>query len=146
MAYKCPPKTMKKIMIFLAVFPLVVSCNTKGNNMESESVLNKEQLQGAWYAQSLEVNNQIIDTHEYPECLSAFVFKDDKVKLIQMSNNSENGGYYKISNETIYIHDLVTDQCVMKLKVNEITEKKLDLSVLDEQGVKMMLERMEEKQ
>lgn len=108
--------------------------------MESESVLNKELLQGAWYAQSLEVNNQIIDTHEHPECLSAFVFKDDKVKLIQMSNNSEN----KISNDTIYIHDLVTDQCVLKLKVNEITEKRLDLSVLDEQGVRMMLKRKED--
>ena len=34
----------------------------------------------------------------------------------------------------------------MKLKVNEITEKRLDLNVLDEQGVKMMLERMEDKQ
>ncbi len=135
---------MKRILFFLAVFPFVVSCNTKDNSMESESVLNKELLQGAWYAQSLEVNNQIIDTHEHPECLSAFVFKDDKVKLIQMSNNSENGGYYKISNDTIYIHDLVTDQCVMKLKVNEITEKRLDLSVLDEQGVRMMLERMED--
>ena len=117
-----------------------MSCNTKGNSMESESVLNKELLQGAWYAQSLEVNNQIIDTHEHPECLSAFVFKDDKVKLIQMSNNSEN----KISNDTIYIHDLVTDQCVLKLKVNEITEKRLDLSVLDEQGVRMMLKRKED--
>ncbi len=137
---------MKKLVFFLAAFHFVVSCNTKGNSMESESVLNKEQLQGAWYAKSLEVNNQIIDTHEHPECLSAFVFKDDKVKLIQMSNNSENGGYYKISNDTIYIHDLVTDQCVMKLKVNEITEKRLDLNVLDEQGVKMMLERMEDKQ
>lgn len=137
---------MKKLIIYLALFPFVMSCATKGNRMEKEGTLNKEQLQGAWYAQSLEVNSQVIDTHEHPECLSAFVFKDDKVKLIQMSNNSENGGYYKISNDTIYIHDLVTDQCVMKLKVNEITEKRLDLSVLDEQGVKMMLERMEDKQ
>lgn len=112
--------------------------------MEKEETLNNEKLQGAWFTQSLEVNDQIIDTHEHPECLSSFVFKEDKVKLIQLSNKSENGGYFKISNDTIYIHDLITDQCVMSLKVNDLSEKRLDLKVLDGQGVRMILERVDD--
>ena len=130
-------------MLFLVVITFLMSCSTKGNHVEKEGTLNMEKLQGAWYTQSLEVNDQMIDTHEHPECLSAFVFKDDKVKLIQLSNNSENGGCFKISNDTIYIHDLITDQCVMALKVNDITENELDLKVLDEQGVRMKLEKKE---
>ncbi len=131
---------MKKLILLLVMSQVLVSCNTK---VEKDGTINKDELQGAWYTQSLEGNDFTIDTHEHPECLSAFVFKDDKVKLIQMSDKSEKAGYYKISNDTIYVHDLITDQCVMTIKVNDLSEKKLDLKVLDGEVVRMILARFD---
>lgn len=141
MANNHPLMKMKKLMLLLVIFQFLVSCNTKTDHVKKEGALNKDELQGAWYTQSLKVDDLIIDTHEHPECLSAFVFKDDKVKFIQLSDKSEKAGYYKISSDTIYIHDLVTDQCVMTIKVNDLSEKKLDLNVLDGQVVRMILAR-----
>lgn len=140
MVYKHLQTTMKKTLLLLVVFSFFLSCN----NNEDKNAQTSEQLQGAWYTTSLEVNDQVISTKEHPECLSSFVFKDDKVKLLQMGNHSEQGGIYEISNDTIYIHDIITDQCVMTIKINELSEKNLDILVLETPNVRMKMERMED--
>ena len=93
---------MKKILFLLLSVLFVVSCNNKGNEAQT-----KKLLQGAWYTTTLEAYGQVISTKEHPEALSSFVFKDDNVKLLQMGNMSDNVGAYRISNDTIYINDIV---------------------------------------
>ena len=61
-----------------------------------------------------------------------------------MGNMSDNVGAYKISNDTIYIYDIVNNTNVMTIKIDRITEKNLDITVLG-QDVKMKMERMEDK-
>ncbi len=53
-------------------------------------------------------------------------------------------GTFRVSNDTIYITDIITNQTVMTIKINEITDKSLDLSVLDAMNVRMKMERMED--
>ena len=115
----------------------VVSCS-------NEAAKTKKLLQGAWYTTTLEAYGQVISSKEHPEVLSSFVFKDDNVKLLQMGNMSDNVGAYKISNDTIYIYDIVNNTNVMTIKIDRITEKNLDITVLG-QDVKMKMERMEDK-
>lgn len=118
---------------------LVFSCS----KTDEKNAKTKELLQGAWYTTSVEVNGQVINTKERPEALSSFVFKEDKVKLLQMGNLSEVGGIYKIKNDTIFINDLIVDKCVMTIKIEKISENNLDIDILD-QNVKMKMERMKD--
>ena len=86
----------------------------------------------------------MISTKEHPEALSSFVFKDDNVKLLQMGDMSDNVGAYRISHDTIYISDIVNNTNVMTIKIDTISDKNLDITILG-QDVKMKLERMEDK-
>lgn len=131
-----------KEKLFLLLLPLlIVSCNSKSNDIDETKIQIQKLLQGAWYTTSLEANGQVINTKEHPEVLSSFVFNDDKVKLLQIGNNSENAGTFNISNDTVYICDIITNTNVMSIKINKITENKLDITILG-QNVKMMMERM----
>ena len=131
-----------KERLFLLLLPLlIVSCNSKSNDMDETRIQMQKLLQGAWYTTSLEANGQVINTKEHPEALSSFVFKDDKVKLLQIGNNSENAGTFNISNDTVYICDIITNTNVMSIKINKITKNNLDITILG-QNVKMIMERM----
>ena len=125
---------MKNFLLILIASLFVVSCNNSAKETEVNNSNTQEQLQGAWYTTTLEANGQVIYTKEHPEALSSFVFKDDKVKLIQMGNHSENGGTYKVSNDTIYIFDIITSQRVMAIKIDSLSETNFDITVLDNQN------------
>ena len=118
-----------------------ISCNNKSGEDNGTTIQTQKMLQGAWYTTTLEANGQVINTKEHPEALSSFVFKDDKVKLIQLENNSENSGTFKISNDTVYINDLINNTNVMSIKIDKVTDNNLDITILG-QNVKMMMERM----
>ena len=131
-----------KERLFLLLLPLLtVSCNSKSNDIDETRIQMQKLLQGAWYTTTLEANGQVINTKEHPETLSSFVFKDDKVKLLQIGNNSENVGTFNISNDTVYICDIINNTNVMSIKINKITKNNLDITILG-QNVKMMMERM----
>lgn len=131
-----------KIKFFILLFPLfAISCNNKSGEDNGTTIQTQKMLQGAWYTTTLEANGQVINTKEHPEALSSFVFKDDKVKLIQLENNSENSGTFKISNDTVYINDLINNTNVMSIKIDKVTDNNLDITILG-QNVKMMMERM----
>lgn len=130
---------MKKILFLLLSVLFVVACNNKSNEAQT-----KKLLQGAWYTTTLEVNGYMISTKEHPEALSSFVFKDDNVKLLQMGNMSDNVGAYRISHDTIYISDIVNNTNVMTIRIDTVSDKNLDITILG-QDVKMRLERMEDK-
>lgn len=131
-----------KERLFLLLLPLlIVSCNSKSNDIDETRIQMQKLLQGAWYTTTLEANGQVINTKEHPETLSSFVFKDDKVKLLQIGNNSENVGTFNISNDTVYICDIINNTNVMSIKINKITKNNLDITILG-QNVKMMMERM----
>lgn len=130
---------MKKILFLLLSVLFVVACNNKSNEAQT-----KKLLQGAWYTTTLEVNGYMISAKEHPEALSSFVFKDDNVKLLQMGNMSDNVGAYRISHDTIYISDIVNNTNVMTIKIDTVSDKNLDITILG-QDVKMKLERMEDK-
>ena len=131
-----------KIKFFILLFPLfAISCNNKSGEDNGTTIQTQKMLQGAWYTTTLEANGQVINTKEHPEALSSFVFKDDKVKLIQLENNSENSGTFKISNDTVYINDLINNTNVMSIKIDKVTDNNLDITILG-QNFKMMMERM----
>ena len=107
-----------KERLFLLLLPLlIVSCNSKSNDIDETRIQMQKLLQEAWYTTTLEANGQVINTQEHPEPLSSFVFKDDKVKLLQIGNNSENVGTFNISNDTVYICDIINNTNVMSIKI-----------------------------
>ncbi len=134
---------MKKIILFLLIPLVAVSCNNKSSKDNGTINQTQEMLQGAWYTTTLEANGQVINTNEHPDALSSFVFKDDKVKLIQLGNDSENVGVFKLSNDTIYIYDIINNTKVMSIKIDKVTEKNLDITILG-QNIKMMMKRMDD--
>lgn len=126
-----------KERLFLLLLPLlIVSCNSKSNDIDETRIQMQKLLQGAWYTTTLEANGQVINTQEHPETLSY-----DKVKLLQIGNNSENVGTFNISNDTVYICDIINNTNVMSIKIKKITENNLDITILG-QNVKMMMERI----
>ena len=134
-------KKMALLAIMLYTL-LLLSCNNKNSENNEATIQTQKMLQGAWYTTTLETNGQVINTKEHPEALSSFVFKDDKVKLIQLGNNSENSGTFKISNDTVYINDIINNTNVMSIKLDKVTDNNLNITIIG-QNVKMMMERMD---